>query len=302
MRILALLGCLQLVTFAGFIYIAHANASEMLWSLGAQMMRYFPAQRQDTPRTLFLNGQALKLSVGSTTHSVSQVLDAFEAKCVSRDGRIAETLENKGKLNGKPITKKAARWLDATLREGGQEQGFVACLDMGPHTLGPQELVERLTDFTRTGDVSKVGELRYVFVQKGEKKTVFTTLWTEGEFNVAAMFPSLGDAPGYDDPEVPRPTGSRRILSTWEAGHAQALRMYVHPKQKGLALSQSVSQQFKQLNWKIRPLNPKKNARSSNNQAFVAEKEEKMIVISTGTTRDGQGFVSMADLFQKEKL
>jgi hypothetical protein len=51
-------------------------------------------------------------------------------------------------------------------------------------------------------------------------------MWTEGSFNIPAMFPSEGDAPGSDTARVTRPPESRRVLSAGIEGHPYSLRMY----------------------------------------------------------------------------
>ncbi|MFW6031230.1 MAG: hypothetical protein ACOC9T_01450, partial [Myxococcota bacterium] len=44
---------------------ARARLDEKLVGVGLGMMRYAPARSQDAPRTLRINGQAIRMSVGT---------------------------------------------------------------------------------------------------------------------------------------------------------------------------------------------------------------------------------------------
>jgi hypothetical protein len=74
--------------------------------------------------------------------------------------------------------------------------------------LSVSDLTSRLQDFAKTGDLSAVGELRYVLAHRVDGKTAVLTMWTEGPTPLLKMFPTSGDAPGRDPQEVPRAPGT----------------------------------------------------------------------------------------------
>jgi DNA primase len=60
-------------------------------------------------------------------------------------------------------------------------------------------LIRRVTEFSLTGDAARLGDMRYVAARKQDNgKTQVIAIWSEGKFDIAAMFPDEGDAPGTD--------------------------------------------------------------------------------------------------------
>lgn len=207
---------------------ARAQISESFFGVGEQMMQYTDARRQDAPRDLVLNGQVIRFSSGTASQEPEVVLDAFAARCASVDGQLQHQLE--ALAADHPDVQREAPSTSPTLREWNGRNGFVACLDLGPESVPVTELAERIGRFGRTGDVSEIGDMRYVFVERGGSegatRTHFVTMWTQGTFDVDAMFPERGDAPGRDVPDVTRPPGSRRTLSGYERGQPYGLTVY----------------------------------------------------------------------------
>jgi hypothetical protein len=63
------------------------------------------------------------------------------------------------------------------------------------------------------------------------------------------MFPKAGDAPGVDFPDLPRPPGSRRILSAWEEGQAPAVNIYESSTLKPDQLDKFYRAELPKLGW-----------------------------------------------------
>lgn len=209
----------------GWIYhSARAQISDNLFGLGAQMMAYEHATHQDAPRDLVVNGQTLHLSSGTTPRSAIEVLDYFEARCAAADGEL--TLQAEQLVAEHPEIDAPDRPLSPTLREDDGRNGYVACLDLGASSVSVTELVERLGRFGETGDVSAIGDTRFVFAEQGENGAHFVGMWTEGEFNVVRMFPETGDAPGDDVDGISRPPQSRRLLTGHERGMPHSITVY----------------------------------------------------------------------------
>jgi len=214
LRVAALLTlCTGLAVF-WLVHRAHAYSERILERLGDHMMRYAGAHHQTVPQQVSINGAEFFLSTGSVVQApIKDVLDQFQAKCVDKNGRLHEqwaslAKRRKLKLGAYPSA------LDGVFRSEGPKAGVVLCAETGEGTLAPEILISRIKAVLATGDISKLGNLRYVYVTQAHADSMFVALWTEGPLNFRSMFPTQGDAPGEDPPGLPRPPGSRRMLST----------------------------------------------------------------------------------------
>lgn len=230
--------CFAFVLAGGWTYHrARAQVGETLLDLGANMMRYAEARNQDAPRDLMLNGERIRFSSGTAARTTADVLDFFETRCEQADGGLSEQLEAlraSGALQSSSLGSSGNRTL--ALREDNGQRGYVACIDF-KSSVGPSELVQRIQRFGETGDVSEIGEMRYVFAQQyeheGELRAHFVALWTTDSFNVARMFPEDGDAPGHDIEGVSRPATARRVLTGFERGQSYVLNVYQTREDEG---------------------------------------------------------------------
>jgi hypothetical protein len=216
---------LFLILWGMAIHRARAEVGELMSGIGAEMMRYADASFQDRPRALHLNGQALGFESGSSHKSPAEVLDYYQARCAEAGGHFADLVREVD--NAPSMDERGWTLLDGTLRESNERGGYVACFDMGGQSVGIQGLVNRISSFVATGDLSRVGGFRYVFVQPGESDTThFVTFHTDEGFNVYEMFPRSGDAPGVDIEGMPRPEATRRLMSAWEQGDPHLMNVY----------------------------------------------------------------------------
>jgi len=222
-RVAALLTFMLVSSATISAYRVYARADELIRETGAAMLTYTRAQHLDAPRTLLLNGAALRFVSGSTDDSPRALLDAFGERCKQvgpRLGLDARTLPRTHR-----VALQALPGLDGTLRHDGPDGGYLACLDTGG-TLTPAELGKRLRAFVESRDLATIGDLRFVWAHKDGGRTGYVGVFTQGSVSLGTMFPAHGDAPGQDPPHVPRPTGSRRTLSAWQQDAAPLLSTY----------------------------------------------------------------------------
>lgn len=171
-----------------------------------------------------LNGQTIESSNITTRLPMREVLDYAEAAC----NKHAAGLKNAfGHLDKALATKEPTEGPSGVLtvhREIG-DRGFVFCV-APDREMPTAELVQRLAKVGDTGDFGRLGGIRYISVKETPLGSRVVTAWTEGRFSVRNMFPSSGDAPGDDFGDVPRPTGSRRVLSATVEGAPAGINGY----------------------------------------------------------------------------
>lgn len=233
--VLIALTLVGVVSGGAVIRNARAQLDEGLFDLGAQMMRYEDAN-QDLPRQLILNGQVIHLSSGTVDQPMDRVLDTFETRCEAVDGGLEAQLEalreehpDAREALGEPGSGLTIAGLRPVLRREQGGEGYVACLDVGS-SIPVEEIGERIQRYQASGDISEVGEPRYVFAEEGRGRhagtTHFVAMWVTGSFVVDDMFPEAGDAPGRDPRELDRPEGARRVLSGWERDVPHTVTVY----------------------------------------------------------------------------
>lgn len=177
-----------------------------------------------------INNQSIYMSTATSDETVSQVLDRFQANCDSHPGAMKDLLKEvvEKRTPTKEFEKKDTKTL-TTQREEAHDQGTVICMAGQEGKLGWKDAI---TAFTNTGDLSNIGNLRYVYAQKDPKSgtTSIRTVWTEGKFNFYAVMPKDGelkvDAPGSDANNVPRPEHTMRIFTAEAANNQYAARFY----------------------------------------------------------------------------
>ena len=172
--------------------VVRAQVESTLLHLGAGILKLEAATGARDPsgrgpRVLELNGARLQVSAEGSDESVEEVLDRAEAACAPGD-------------EGRPV-----RGAD-----GGR--GFVACF-VPPPVVGE--------------GAAAAPSYRYVYAEPGGERTVVVSVIAEGDVELARLFPPDGEAPGADAPGLPRPPGSRRVLSAREHGAPQQMTLYM---------------------------------------------------------------------------
>lgn len=232
---------LRLSVFALFIFVglsvffmfrSKANVEDMMMGLGHQMMR-FPGERSEGVREMAFNGA--KVFVKSRTLKVPQekILDVFEQRCLDSDGGINEEFEKLegylAEMKGRPKKEEA---FDGVMRMEDDDMGVVSCLHVPPEGKeGFQGLLDRVENFSQSGNLSDVGYLRYLYTlpdkNSAETQTFVLSIWSDSEINIKKMFPSgKRDAAGSDIQNFPRPPESHRLLSMNQKGAPYAVNAY----------------------------------------------------------------------------
>jgi hypothetical protein len=291
-KVLRLSLFLMVVWAGAVVFLMHrarAQMSEAFMSLGVEMLRYDDVERQGETRTLHLNGQEIELATAITRHPLERVLDFYESRCKEHDGRFAEQIEElargaavPGELDGSPF--------DATLRSEDGNRGFVACLDTGDERLEPEGVIARYERFKESLDISDMGDLRYIYAEESDGTTLFITFWTDGPLRIREVFPLEGDAPGRDVELVPRPEGSRRILSSWEEGHEQMVAMYQSEEGELADVAAFYRREMTEQGWSLLDVDEARRRElapaSTPNPFLVFEQGERMVAV--GVSKPGE--------------
>jgi hypothetical protein len=292
LRLLAFLATVQ----AGFLSLVvastRAEVNEMMMDLGARMMRYAHARAQDRPRTLLVNGLALRFASGTTGRSVPEVLDDFHARCRQNSGRLAEQIETIIRRGRGGLDSSRGGLPDGTLRYGTRDRGFVACLALGTGEVSPQEILQQVNRFLQAGDLSFLGGLRYVMAERGERSTSFVTFWTEGEVDLFQAFPADRDAPGRDMEGVPRPPNSVRLLSAWEQDRAPSLSIYRVASLDAVGLERFYRRILPEHGWRLLEQRPLPGA----GRALFAERVGRTVAITLAADEPGYGHVTVLEM------
>ncbi len=181
--------------------------------------------RSNAPQRLVLNGAELFVQTSTVQAPWDQVLDEVRRSCAARG--VA------GSVGSAPLARLLAK--DGVFEWRTQRDGTVACLEWPRPIGGVAELSRRLLgdqglmDDTET-DIGALGSFRYTYARReSADRTAVLGIWSSGPLHVGALFPSSGDAPGEEDPELPRPQGSARTLSVRHEALARPLVVYRAP-------------------------------------------------------------------------
>jgi hypothetical protein len=225
LRGVALATALAVLSVAWLAWAVRARARDALQSAGELMLRYAGAEHIDAPRELVVNGLAFHVLSGVSSKPLGTVLDFFQARCKQVSGGFDRELSSLLQARGAPpLPESSIR--GASLRDDDARNGYLACLDLGTERLAASELIARFQAFAASGDVAKVGDLRFIWARRDREQTSYVALWTEGPLPLPLAFPEQGDAPGTDLPSLPRPDRSLRVLSAWQRDAAPSLVSY----------------------------------------------------------------------------
>jgi hypothetical protein len=199
--------------------VSIAAASDAGMNISDELMRvgehHVGGDVPDSVYDIELNGQTFYSANSATPASMGAVLDYFQQQCRQHSLGLRESFQHLDTtMQTLPSTPAAASDAEGVLvvRKDAGDRGYIFCV-APDHTLTRGEIVERVARFGRTGDLSSVGELRYIATRKAEDVTQVVTAWTDAPLRLAQMFPLEGEVPGVDYGNVPRPDGARRTLS-----------------------------------------------------------------------------------------
>lgn len=230
-RVIAYFGVVSAVLGAYATHEAKAAFTEEGFVLGRDMAKV--AELLDHTYEININGQKAYLASVDTLMPKQDILDRYEEMCRDNNGLLGEawkslpndkrTIRGTNELTGLVASMGVAR-------KDSEHEGMVACLAKSKNNDGTLSPGEALANFSKTGELSYIGRLRYVYVTgpSPSGRWSVTTLWTEENFNVDRIGPPEGtdDAPGSDSPTIGRPPSSQRTFSCSITGAPYALRMY----------------------------------------------------------------------------
>jgi hypothetical protein len=202
---------------------ARAQVEQTLLERTRALFELVPSWERTPPRALFLNGARIIVATGTSEQPLKVMLDHFQERCRRESGGLSKAAQQlvRPRRGGLPSL------IDGVLRIEEERQGLVACLGLGERELTHEELRERIERFADAGDLSVFGGVRVVRLEALEERTFFVATWSEGALPLATMFPERGDSPGSDPAHIPRPAGSRRLLSAWQEDAPSSIHLYL---------------------------------------------------------------------------
>ena len=279
---------LSLVVLAAGLLLAvqrvRAYGERQLLSLGDHMMRYAESENQTTPVELKINGASVFMSNGAVDADVFTVLDHFQAACARKNGKMGEQWTEIAAQRGRTLSEHTAM-MEGVFRVDGEGRGIVACFETGDERLEPSDFIDRVHGFLSSGDLSEVGNMRYVRVTQGKERSVFVAFWTEGPLPLWQMFPESGDAPGVDPEGIDRPQHSRRLLSSEQVGRDVLVSMYSAPKQSQSELEAFYREQLKARGYTL-------GDRSGSN-LLIAHDDGHMVTVALASDDAGHGVATL---------
>ena len=183
-----------------------SHASEASMALGRELSALTGAAGETN--RIVLNGERISVGRASSSEDVEAALDAFVARscAASANGSHAE--------------------LGIFRRMASKDEGLVFCLPR--LSAGPGVAATALARFAQRGDLADLGGVSYAYARReADGTTSLLVAWSDGPFRPGLVaWDGEGDAPGSDSAQLPRPNGSRRLLTAHIDGAPYALRVY----------------------------------------------------------------------------
>lgn len=203
---------------------------------------------------IVLNGQPIYVGSQVLDMSVSEALDRAETLCQGGSP------ERPGASTAPLDSAEAAFDTDGKksmglMREERDGRGVVMCFapsEQAPPPDGIQDRMSRWLSFFATGDLDRLGKLRYMFARETDGgRTHLVRVWTDEPFNLYAFTSSTGgDAPGSDPQDMPRPPESRRLLSATVQTAVYATRVY-ESRLTPAQIAEAYDQQMPDQGWEL---------------------------------------------------
>lgn len=180
-----------------------SHASEASMALGRELSSLTGAAGETN--RIVLNGERISIGRASSADDVEATLEAFVARsCPSSSNDELGTFR----------------------RMTSKDEGVVFCLPRLSE--GPRAAAGALARFAESGDLADLGGVSYAYARReADGTTSLLVAWSDGPFRPGRVaWDGEGDAPGSDSMELPRPRGSRRLLTAHIEGAPYALRVY----------------------------------------------------------------------------
>jgi hypothetical protein len=197
------------VAVGGFgMHKARAAAAETGLRIGDDLAAVAPMLQG--ANTLNVNGQRVHFGAAATLDGAKVVLDKFEASCQTGAGGNAavwEAIPNPEDIKDAKIEKMPI------FRSEKGPNGFIACL-VPVKGQDPTAFMASVKNFFDNHASLQIGKLRYANVHESATGSTVTTVWTDDNFDLAALIPDGShDSPGIDPAVMMRPDNTVRMLS-----------------------------------------------------------------------------------------
>jgi hypothetical protein len=285
--------CVQAGTLLWLGYAAQAGARELIERVGDDALHYAHAFHAEPPRTLRVNGLALEIAVGSTHDPVSQVLQQYRSQCRLWSTRAIAPPVTPPSRAGR-ASDDDLRVADTTLHAQTADRGYVACLDPGSTSPGAAQLLQRARAFAADLDLSHLGQVLYVVAERKARTTTYVTVKSAGAMPLGAAFPLTGDAPGFDVAALPRPLGSRRVLSAWQEGSTPVFGVYESGSQEAKALLARYRAQLEAAGFRVRAA--KRTSDAAMASTLIVRRADTTALLTASAGAQGRGLISVAPL------
>ncbi len=268
-----------------------AQLGDDLMGMGASLMAFADEEHTDGPRALSINGETVHLVSGSSPEPLADVLDAFEAVCLEHDAQFRQQITDLYAANPELPRREDLETFRPSLRRMAGDRGTIGCLDLGTERRTAGELLDAAAEFNRTGDLSVLGNMRYLFAQEADGgRTQYVALWTEGEFHVDHMLPSVGDVPGEDLPTIPRAPDGVRALYAYQVDRDDRFVVYRDSSLSEWELEHFYRTELASNGWDLVET-PDEGAEQ---QTVIALREGRQVYISLDTDFRGRGSAVIA--------
>ncbi|HSO00453.1 MAG TPA: hypothetical protein VLS89_19310 [Candidatus Nanopelagicales bacterium] len=204
---------------------AYGDVKEAALEIGSELGRLGDVGEQ---RPIRLNGQPIFVSSTVQPIPLEELLDKVEERCEKDPMAVVDALPGLPEAARKELAERQrSRVAAGVVRHEGHDRGMVACFMRPEGAAGVGSRVAALNAFVDTGDLGKLGNLRYVFAERTEDgRSHVVTAWTDGSFNLYDLVAADGDTPGSDLEGVPRPLRSVRLLTASVDGVPYSVRIY----------------------------------------------------------------------------
>jgi hypothetical protein len=230
MRVGAYFAVVTAVLGAYATHEAKAAITEEGFILGRDLAKV--ADLLDHTYEIRINGQTAYMASVDSSLPMKEILDRYQAMCTDNAGLVAQAWKDipepqreiKGTGNFAGLVANMG-----VVRKESSHEGMVACIANGPNQAASP--MEGFQKFVKTGEVSYVGKLRYVYITgpSSSGRWTVTTIWTENNFNINQIMMPEGtdDAPGTDSPTCGRPPSAQRVFSASITGAPYGIRTYI---------------------------------------------------------------------------
>jgi hypothetical protein len=257
---------------------ASAEMTRMSLALGRDLL---PLSDLLTERArVDINGEHVWAASALTSSSVHSVLDRFETHC--REGGATGITWGSGAAEKPAVAQlvdvrgpQGPQMTLGVLRSEAGDEGAILCFPKKGET---SSFMARLRGFAGSMDLGELGQMRYAYVRRDHDKTHVLTMWTDQHLRLDKMAGIDGAEPGFDNPDLPRPVRSRRIVSTSIDGTPYGALGYLSQAAPGDVLS-AYSRDMVGRGWT--------EARTIDDSVLAFMKDGSLVTFATRKTDDG---------------